>query len=142
MDQHDREKRNEGLGDPELALYNEVEGTNAAVVPTSVLGRYRRMQAPHCAMDAAEATPEKRKQAFLVLDSEEEVSVSLAKNTAELSEKFVREKGAFTAVLSGGTLIETLRYGVQSLCWLVVLRSWRFSTMENAQRTFFFVSGN
>ncbi|KAG6469935.1 probable 6-phosphogluconolactonase 4, chloroplastic [Zingiber officinale] len=60
-------------------------------------------------MAAAEATSEIRKQALLVFDSEEEVSVSLAKYTAELSEKFVREKGAFTAVLSGGTLIETLR---------------------------------
>lgn len=45
-----------------------------------------------------------------VFDSEEEVSVSLAKYTAELSEKFVRERGAFTVVLSGGTLIESLRF--------------------------------
>uniref|UniRef100_A0ACD5YDF2 Uncharacterized protein n=1 Tax=Avena sativa TaxID=4498 RepID=A0ACD5YDF2_AVESA len=45
----------------------------------------------------------------LTFDTEEDVAVSLAKYTAELSAKFVAERGAFTAVLSGGTLIETLR---------------------------------
>ncbi|WOL18150.1 hypothetical protein Cni_G26943 [Canna indica] len=58
---------------------------------------------------AAEATSAKGKQELRVFETEEEVSVSLAKYTAELSEKFVCERGAFTVVLSGGTLIETLR---------------------------------
>ncbi|KAK6933686.1 Glucosamine/galactosamine-6-phosphate isomerase, partial [Dillenia turbinata] len=44
-----------------------------------------------------------------VFDSEEDLSVSLAKYTAELSEKFAKERGAFTVVLSGGSLIKSLR---------------------------------
>lgn len=51
------------------------------------------------------------KQGLLVFDREEVLSVSLAKYTAELSEKFVRERGAFTVVLSGGSLIMSLRFG-------------------------------
>ncbi|KAG1359173.1 putative 6-phosphogluconolactonase 4, chloroplastic [Cocos nucifera] len=51
----------------------------------------------------------KGKQELLVFDSEEEVAVSLAKYTAELSEKFAQERRAFTVVLSGGSLIKSLR---------------------------------
>ncbi|XP_010940917.1 probable 6-phosphogluconolactonase 4, chloroplastic [Elaeis guineensis] len=51
----------------------------------------------------------KGKQELLVFESEEELAVSLAKYTAELSEKFARERGAFTVVLSGGSLIKSLR---------------------------------
>ncbi|KAF8379781.1 hypothetical protein HHK36_029230 [Tetracentron sinense] len=52
---------------------------------------------------------EKGKGKLQVFESEEEISVSLAKYTADLSEKFVRESGAFTVVLSGGSLIDWLR---------------------------------
>lgn len=55
----------------------------------------------------------KEKPGLLVFDTEEELSVSLAKYAAELSEKFIRERGAFTVVLSGGSLIKSLRYGAQ-----------------------------
>lgn len=41
--------------------------------------------------------------------SEEELSVSLAKYTAALSEKYARERGAFSVVVSGGSLIKSLR---------------------------------
>uniref|UniRef100_A0A7N0U9B8 Probable 6-phosphogluconolactonase n=1 Tax=Kalanchoe fedtschenkoi TaxID=63787 RepID=A0A7N0U9B8_KALFE len=44
-----------------------------------------------------------------VFDSEEELAVELAKYTAALSEKFVTERGAFTCVVSGGSLIKSLR---------------------------------
>ncbi|KMT15927.1 hypothetical protein BVRB_3g051140 [Beta vulgaris subsp. vulgaris] len=44
-----------------------------------------------------------------ILDSEEEVAIELAKYVANLSQKFVSERGAFTVVLSGGYLIDTLR---------------------------------
>lgn len=44
-----------------------------------------------------------------VFGSEEELAVSLAKYTADLSEKFGNERGAFTVVLSGGSLIKSLR---------------------------------
>ncbi|CAN6709301.1 unnamed protein product [Malus baccata var. baccata] len=44
-----------------------------------------------------------------IFETEEEVAVRLGQYTADLSAKFVRERGAFTVVLSGGTLIDTLR---------------------------------
>ncbi|XP_059444166.1 probable 6-phosphogluconolactonase 4, chloroplastic [Corylus avellana] len=52
------------------------------------------------------ATAEKKVQVF---DTEDEVAVSLAKYIAHLSEKFCKQRGAFSVVLSGGSLIETLR---------------------------------
>ncbi|KAK4480531.1 hypothetical protein RD792_013607 [Penstemon davidsonii] len=45
--------------------------------------------------------------------SEEDVAVALANYTANLSEKYIKEKGSFSCVLSGGTLIDTLRKLVQ-----------------------------
>lgn len=45
-----------------------------------------------------------------VFDSEEDLAVSLAKYTADLSAKFGKEKGSFTVVLSGGSLIDSLRW--------------------------------
>ncbi|XP_062120010.1 probable 6-phosphogluconolactonase 4, chloroplastic isoform X2 [Humulus lupulus] len=44
-----------------------------------------------------------------VFDSKDELAVKLAKYTADLSEKFTKERGAFTVVLSGGSLIDYLR---------------------------------
>ncbi|KAL3574741.1 hypothetical protein D5086_022842 [Populus alba] len=40
----------------------------------------------------------------------EELSVSLAKYTAVLSDKFAKERGSFTVVLSGVSLVKSLRY--------------------------------
>ncbi|KAF8379949.1 hypothetical protein HHK36_027415 [Tetracentron sinense] len=52
---------------------------------------------------------EKGKGKLQIFESEEDLSVSLAKYTADFSERFVRERGAFTVVLSGGSLIKSLR---------------------------------
>lgn len=60
-------------------------------------------------MASAAAAPAKTKTKVLKFDSEEDVAVALAKYTADLSEKFINEKGSFSVVLSGGTLIDTLR---------------------------------
>uniref|UniRef100_A0A5B7BCB7 Probable 6-phosphogluconolactonase n=1 Tax=Davidia involucrata TaxID=16924 RepID=A0A5B7BCB7_DAVIN len=57
----------------------------------------------------AEMATEKGKGKLQVFDSEEDLSVSLAKYTADLSDKFAKERGAFTVVLSGGSLIKSLR---------------------------------
>ncbi|GMP70699.1 hypothetical protein CsSME_00029437 [Camellia sinensis var. sinensis] len=57
---------------------------------------------------------EKRQGKVDVFDSEESLSVSLAKYTADLSEKFAKERGAFTVVLSGGSLINSLRKLVEA----------------------------
>ncbi|XP_020677750.1 probable 6-phosphogluconolactonase 4, chloroplastic [Dendrobium catenatum] len=51
---------------------------------------------------------------LLVFDNEEELSNSLAKYTADLSKKFCLEKGAFTVVLSGGSLVKSLRKLVET----------------------------
>ena len=56
------------------------------------------------------AAPAGSKSKLLVFDSKEDLAVSLAKYTAELSQKFAAERGAFTAVLSGGSLIDSLRF--------------------------------
>ncbi|PKI79416.1 hypothetical protein CRG98_000163 [Punica granatum] len=52
---------------------------------------------------------EKGKGKVEVFDSEEELAVSLAKYTSDLSSKFTSERGAFTVVVSGGSLIKSLR---------------------------------
>ena len=46
---------------------------------------------------------------ILIFGSEEELSDSLARYTAELSKKFTQERGAFSVVVSGGSLIKSLR---------------------------------
>lgn len=51
---------------------------------------------------------------LLLFDNEEELSNSLAKYTTDLSRKFCGERGAFTVVLSGGSLIKSLRKLVES----------------------------
>ncbi|XP_064946492.1 probable 6-phosphogluconolactonase 4, chloroplastic [Musa acuminata AAA Group] len=84
---------------------------STATAPTH-LRSHRRPTSPPSAMASkatSAASAASGKQGLLVFDREEVLSVSLAKYTAELSEKFVRERGAFTVVLSGGSLIMSLR---------------------------------
>lgn len=52
---------------------------------------------------------ENRKREVEVFDTEEELAVSLAKYTAHLSDKFATERGYFSVVLSGGSLVKSLR---------------------------------
>ncbi|CAH9123379.1 unnamed protein product [Cuscuta epithymum] len=49
-----------------------------------------------------------RKAKVKVFDSEDELKASLAKYTADLSEKFCAERGSFSVVFSGGSLIKCL----------------------------------
>ncbi|XP_027085505.2 probable 6-phosphogluconolactonase 4, chloroplastic [Coffea arabica] len=46
----------------------------------------------------------------LKFDTEDGVAVALARYIADLSERFIKEKGSFNVVLSGGSLIDTMRY--------------------------------
>lgn len=62
-----------------------------------------------CSMMSTAATTEKNKKEVEVFDSEEDLAVSLAKYTADLSDKFAKERGSFSVVLSGGSLIKSLR---------------------------------
>lgn len=45
-----------------------------------------------------------------IFDSEEDLAASLADYTSQLSAKFAAERGAFTVVLSGGSLVKSLRF--------------------------------
>ncbi|KAK1432448.1 hypothetical protein QVD17_09345 [Tagetes erecta] len=49
------------------------------------------------------------KKTIQLFDSEQTLSVSLAKYTADLSDKFAQQKGSFTVVVSGGSLVKSLR---------------------------------
>ncbi|XP_047325741.1 probable 6-phosphogluconolactonase 4, chloroplastic [Impatiens glandulifera] len=68
--------------------------------------RPRKIEVRSQSSMAASAKSKGRVQVF---DSEEAQAVYLAKYTADLSEKFVKEKGSFTVVVSGGSLINSLR---------------------------------
>ncbi|CAN6480367.1 unnamed protein product [Victoria cruziana] len=57
----------------------------------------------------AAATTAKGETNLLVFNNEEELAANLAEYVSRLSEKFVEERGAFSLVLSGGSLIKTLR---------------------------------
>lgn len=81
---------------------------------------------PAAAMATDGAAPAKQK--LLIFDTKEDLAVSLAKYTADLSKKFAAERGAFTVVLSGGSLIDALRLFDASptphksrLCWFLRL---------------------
>ncbi|KAI6697755.1 hypothetical protein NL676_017874 [Syzygium grande] len=63
---------------------------------------------------AGAATESGRKKAVEVFDTEEDLAVSLAKYTADLSAKFAEERGAFSVVVSGGSLIKSLRKLVEA----------------------------
>nr|VDC58685.1 unnamed protein product [Brassica rapa] len=54
-----------------------------------------------------------------IFDTEENLAVELAKYIADLSDKYCKEKGAFTVVVSGGSLIKSLRKLVEvgSIDW-------------------------
>ncbi|KAM7463663.1 hypothetical protein LguiA_031784 [Lonicera macranthoides] len=52
---------------------------------------------------------EKCKSPLCIYKSEEEVAVALAPYIADLSAKFIKEKGSFSVVLSGGSMIDTMR---------------------------------
>ncbi|EYU19678.1 hypothetical protein ABFS82_06G098100 [Erythranthe guttata] len=57
----------------------------------------------------AEIVTPKSKGKVVVFDSEEDLSVSLAEYAADLATKISREKGSFTVVFSGGSLVKSLR---------------------------------
>ncbi|XP_066353704.1 LOW QUALITY PROTEIN: probable 6-phosphogluconolactonase 3, chloroplastic [Miscanthus floridulus] len=58
---------------------------------------------------AAAAGETASRKKLIIFDAEEDLVASLAKYTAELSAKFAAERGAFTVVLSGGSLVKALR---------------------------------
>uniref|UniRef100_A0A1J3GRS6 6-phosphogluconolactonase n=1 Tax=Noccaea caerulescens TaxID=107243 RepID=A0A1J3GRS6_NOCCA len=65
------------------------------------------------ATTAAETGKDEKKRVE-TFDTEENLAADLAKFTADLSDKFCKERGAFTVVVSGGSLIKSLRKLVES----------------------------
>ncbi|XP_022886997.1 probable 6-phosphogluconolactonase 4, chloroplastic [Olea europaea var. sylvestris] len=57
----------------------------------------------------AEIVTPNSKPKVQVFDSEEDLAVSLAKYTADLANKFAQLRDSFTVVLSGGSLVKSLR---------------------------------
>uniref|UniRef100_A0ACD5Y200 Uncharacterized protein n=1 Tax=Avena sativa TaxID=4498 RepID=A0ACD5Y200_AVESA len=88
------------LANPCRSLSGRLLSSSAAQFP---LGPVSAM-----ATSGASAEGASRKN-LLIFDAEEDLAASLAEHTAGLSEKFVAERGAFTVVLSGGSLIKALR---------------------------------
>lgn len=62
------------------------------------------------ATTASQTGKEENKKRVEIFDTEENLAIDLAKYTADLSDKFCKERGAFTVVVSGGSLIKSLRY--------------------------------
>ncbi|CAH2044327.1 unnamed protein product [Thlaspi arvense] len=60
------------------------------------------------ATTAAEIGKDEKKRVE-IFELEENLAIDLAKFTADLSDKFCKERGAFTVVVSGGSLIKSLR---------------------------------
>ncbi|KAJ4841237.1 hypothetical protein Tsubulata_022374 [Turnera subulata] len=58
---------------------------------------------------ASMATKQENKKEVEVFNTEEDLAASLAKYTADLSDKIIKERGFFTVVVSGGSLVKSLR---------------------------------
>ncbi|KAL0403261.1 UNVERIFIED_CONTAM: 6-phosphogluconolactonase 3, chloroplastic [Sesamum radiatum] len=57
----------------------------------------------------AEIVTPKSKGKVKVFDTEEDLAVSLAEYAADLANKISKERGSFTVVISGGSLVKSLR---------------------------------
>ncbi|WVZ91801.1 hypothetical protein U9M48_037927 [Paspalum notatum var. saurae] len=64
---------------------------------------------PVAAVASAAAGEAASRKKLIIFDAEEDLAASLAKHAAALSAKFAAERGAFTVVLSGGSLVKALR---------------------------------
>lgn len=69
---------------------------------------------------------EEKKKRVEIYDLEENLAIDLAKFTADLSDKFCKEKGSFTVVVSGGSLIKSLRW----VCYIINLWFFRIETIR------------
>lgn len=75
-----------------------------------IIGERLQCRSKASSSSAAEMASEKSQgKNVKVFDSEEDLAVALAKYTADLSDKFTKERGSFTVVVSGGSLIKSLR---------------------------------
>lgn len=92
---------------------------STSLISTNALRPTKRLLSSHC-QAAAISSMSTDKRKVEIFESEEELAPAIAKYIAELSEKFCKERGNFTVVLSGGSLIKSLRLGFSgngSLCF-------------------------
>ncbi|XP_065858486.1 probable 6-phosphogluconolactonase 4, chloroplastic [Euphorbia lathyris] len=78
------------------------------------IGSYSRFDFKTMASGMTTAAATDKKKIVEVFDKEEDLAISLAKYTADLSSKFAKERGSFTVVVSGGSLIKSLRKLLES----------------------------
>ncbi|CAK7324253.1 unnamed protein product [Dovyalis caffra] len=87
---------------------------NYSVSSALKISRRTTTKASSMASSGITTVDQSNKKVVEVFDTEEDLAVSLAKYTADLSDKFAKERGAFTVVVSGGSLIKSLRKLVEA----------------------------
>lgn len=75
----------------------------------AVNSKFKKQQFRKKASMAEKVSTEKSGGEVQVFDSEEDLAVAMAKYVAHLSDQFAKERGAFSVVFSGGSLIDLLR---------------------------------
>jgi 6-phosphogluconolactonase len=91
---------------PQVSVYFKKLSISSSVK----ISRRTTTRASSMASSGITTIDQNNKKVVEVFDTEEDLAVSLAKYTADLSDKFAKERGAFTVVVSGGSLIKSLRY--------------------------------
>ncbi|KAJ6373530.1 hypothetical protein OIU78_029253 [Salix suchowensis] len=99
---------------PQVSVY--FKKLDSSISSALKISRRRTTRASASSMASSGITTidQNNKKVVEVLYTEEDLAVSLAKYTADLSDKFAKERGAFTVVVSGGSLIKSLRKLVEA----------------------------
>ncbi|KAL2556283.1 putative 6-phosphogluconolactonase 5 [Forsythia ovata] len=93
---------------PEIPLTSRFFSVKSLFGSLRLNTNFRKFECRTRASMAEMITPQSKGK-VQVFDAEEELAVSLAKYTADLANKFSKERDSFTVVLSGGSLIKSLR---------------------------------
>ncbi|KAJ6340717.1 hypothetical protein OIU77_008470 [Salix suchowensis] len=97
---------------PQVSVY--FKKLDSSISSALKISRRRTTRASSMASSGITTIDQNNKKVVEVLYTEEDLAVSLAKYTADLSDKFAKERGAFTVVVSGGSLIKSLRKLVEA----------------------------
>ncbi|KAJ6294784.1 hypothetical protein OIU76_022796 [Salix suchowensis] len=97
---------------PQVSVY--FKKLDSSISSALKISRRRTTRASSMASSGINTIDQNNKKVVEVLYTEEDLAVSLAKYTADLSDKFAKERGAFTVVVSGGSLIKSLRKLVEA----------------------------
>ncbi|KAJ6677410.1 6-PHOSPHOGLUCONOLACTONASE [Salix viminalis] len=97
---------------PQVSVYSKK--LDSSISSALKISRRRTARASSMASSGITTIDQNNKKVVEVLYTEEDLAVSLAKYTSDLSDKFAKERGAFTVVVSGGSLIKSLRKLVEA----------------------------